>query len=171
MRSADGTGIEQGDIVTMCSFRAGDGLFGIDTAEIREVLGEITPQRVPLAAEYIAGVVPYRGDVLTTVSFRVLLGLERGTGAGCVLVLDDARSDLRFGLMVDGVDGVATMARDALQPNPSALDARGVALFCGAYRMQSGLMVRLDSQRLRPSRLAGSPLFESAKQEKAGMQQ
>jgi chemotaxis signal transduction protein len=53
----------------------GTGLFGIETRQIREVLGTTTPQRVPLAPEYIAGVVPYRGEVLTTVSFRALLGL------------------------------------------------------------------------------------------------
>ena len=64
--------------VSLCSLRAGTGLYGVDTPQIREVLGPSVPQRVPLAPEYIAGVVPYRGEVLTTVSFRALLGLERG---------------------------------------------------------------------------------------------
>jgi purine-binding chemotaxis protein CheW len=36
-------------------------------------------------------------------------------------------------------------------------------LFDGAYRMPTGLMVRLDPQRLRPSRLAESGLFAIAK--------
>lgn len=170
MRTTEVPGVDPDDIVSMCSFRAGDGLFGIDTRQVREVLGETTPQRVPLAAEYIAGVVPYRGDVLTTVSFRALLGLERGTGAGCVLVLDDQESDLQFGLMVDGVGGAVTMARDALEPNPSTLDARCMALFHGAYRLESGLMVRLDSHNLRPSRLAETSLFEKAKFEGTGVQ-
>ncbi|HEX9200621.1 MAG TPA: chemotaxis protein CheW [Acidobacteriaceae bacterium] len=170
MRGVEETDVAAGDMVSMCSFRAGEGLFGIDTGQIREVLGRITPQHVPLAVNYIAGVVPYRGDVLTTVSFRVLLGLERGSGAGCVLVLDDDEGDLRFGLLVDEIGGVLTMSRDELQPNPSALDARSMALFCGAYRMQTGLMVRLNSQSLRPSQLAECGLFDSAKHERAGIQ-
>ena len=62
--------------VSLCSLCAGSGLYGIDTTQIRKVLGHTTPQRVPLAPEYIAGVVPYRGEVLTAVSLRVLLGLE-----------------------------------------------------------------------------------------------
>jgi len=157
---------DQDGTVSLCSLRAGSGLFGIDTRQIREVLGKTAPQRVPLAPEYIAGVVPYRGEVLTTVSLRALLGLEPWTGAHCVLVFDDEENEERFGLTVDGVGGVVTLGRDALETNPGALDARGVALFDGAYRMQPGLIVRLDPRRLRPSRLAESGLFGVSKRER-----
>jgi purine-binding chemotaxis protein CheW len=160
--------VDAGDAVSLCSLRAGPGLFGIDTRQIREVLGNTTPQRVPLAPGYIAGVVPYRGEALTTVSLRALLGLERWAGPNCVLVLDDAGEDERFGLMVDGVGGVVTMRDDTLEANPSALDGRGMALFDGAYRMESGLMVRLEPRRLQPTRLAESGLFGSPRQERQG---
>ncbi len=165
MKSAEVRVGEPGEFVSLCSLRAGMGLFGIDTRQIREVMGKTTPQRVPLAPEYIAGVVPYRGEVLTTVSLRALLGLERWAGANCVLVLDDEETEERFGLMVDGVGGVVTMEADALEMNPSVLDARSVALFDGAYRMEAGLMVRLEPRQLRPSRLAESGLFGGTKTE------
>lgn len=161
-------GAELGDKVSLCSLHSGPGLFGIDTRQIREVLGALKPQRVPLAPEYIAGVVPYRGEVLTTVCFRVLLGLPRLTRPRTVLVLDDEENEEHFGLVVDSVGGVVTMAHDALESNPSALDVRSMALFDGTYRMPSGLMVRLDPQRLRPSRLAESGFFAASKQEVKG---
>jgi purine-binding chemotaxis protein CheW len=160
--------VEEDQAVSLCSLRAGTVQFGIDTRQIREVLGNTTPQRVPLAPEYIAGVVSYRGEVLTTVSLRALLGLDRWGGTNCVLVLDDEANDERFGLMVDGVGGVVTMGRDALEPNPSALDARSMALFVGTYKMPAGLMVRLEPRQLRPSRLAESGLFGSLKQARQG---
>jgi purine-binding chemotaxis protein CheW len=158
-------GADPDDLVSMCTLRAGAGLFGIDTRQIREVLGAAAPQRVPLAPNYIAGVVQYRGEMLTTVSLRVLLGLEKDAGAGCVLVLDDENGEL-FGLLVDGVGGVVIMARSALEVNPSALDARSRAVFNGVYRMKSGLMVRLDPRRLRPLQLTRSRLSGAAKQER-----
>jgi purine-binding chemotaxis protein CheW len=159
------------EVISLCSLRAGAGLFGIDTRQIREVMGKTTPQRVPLAPEFIAGVVPYRGEVLTTVSLRALLGLERWAGANCVLVLDDEENEERFGLMVDGVGGVVTMGVDALEANPSALDARSVALFDGAYRMETGLMVRLEPRQLRPSRLVEIGLFGSFRTSKQEREQ
>jgi purine-binding chemotaxis protein CheW len=177
MRSAAETRADAGDTVSICSLRVGTGLFGINTRQIREVLGTTSPQRVPLAPKYIAGVVPYRGEVLTTVCFRALLGLECWTGTHCVLVFDDEENEERFGLMVDGVGGVIAVGPNALEANPNGLDARSQELFDGTYKLQSGLMVRLDPQRLRPSRLAQSGLFGSEsgppvrwKQERQGEQ-
>ena len=155
-------------VASICSLRTGPGLFGIDTRQVREVLGGIAPQRVSLAPEFIAGVVPYRGEVLTAVSFRALLGLERRTGASCLVVLDDNEGSERFGLMVDAVGGVVTMNGAVLEANPSALDVRGTALFDGVYRMRDGLMVRLDPRRLRPSHLAECGLFGVAKNTRYG---
>jgi purine-binding chemotaxis protein CheW len=163
-----GLGVELADSLSLCSLRAGPGLFGIDTRKIREVLGATAPQRVPLAPEHISGVVPYRGEVLTTVCLRVLLGLEQLPGSHCVLVLDDEDTDEHFGLLVDWVGAVVTMGLTALEANPSALDPRSMALFDGAYRMPAELMVRLDPQRLRPSRLEESGLFAASKREFKG---
>jgi purine-binding chemotaxis protein CheW len=170
MMRAEAIAADAADVVSLCSLRAGVGLFGIDTRQIREVLGNTMPQRVPLAPAFIAGVLPYRGEVLTTVCLRALLGLESWAGETCVLVLDDAENDERFGLMVDGVGGVVTMAAEVLEANPSALDARSMTLFSGAYRTEAGLMVRLESCRLRPSRLVESGLFGTSSQEKKGEQ-
>jgi len=170
MREVKAAGADLADAVSICSLRVGPGLYGIDTREIREVLGSAAPQRVPLAPAYIAGVVPYRGEVLTTVCFRVLLGLKRVASPCCVLVLDGDDNNERFGLVVDAVAGVVAMASNALQANPSALDARSMALFSGAYRMPSGLMVRLDPLRLQPARLAESKLFGTSTQERQDRQ-
>jgi purine-binding chemotaxis protein CheW len=160
MSGAHGRPAVAEEMVSLCSFCSGSGLYGIDTREIREVFGAVAPQRVPLAPEYIGGVLPYRGEVLTTVSLRVLLGLERDSGKRCALVLDDGNEE-RFGLMVDEVGGVVTVPRRALEANPSALDARSRALFGGFYRLPTGLMVRLEPQGLRPSRLMESGLPEA----------
>lgn len=165
MSVAEAIATELRKTVSICSLRVGSSSFGIDTRQIREVLGTTVPQSVPLSADYIAGVVPYRGEVLTTVSFRALLGLESKAGKNCVLVFEDEQSEERFGLLVDGVNGVIAMESNALQANPSGLDARSMELFDGAYRMQSGLIVRLDPQRLRPSQLAQSELFGTSKQQ------
>lgn len=96
------------ETVSLCSLCVGDQIFGIDTRRISEVLGRRELRRVPLAPAFIGGVVPYRGEVLTTVNFRALLGSESREEAGCVLVLDDGERGERFGLLVDRVGGVVT---------------------------------------------------------------
>ena len=151
---------DEDDSTSLCSMFAGNESFGIDTGKIREVLGKRELERVPMAPAFVAGVVPYRGDVLTTVSFRALLGLAESTEAGCVLVLEDHDGEERFGLMVDAVGGVVTVSRKMLEANPCTLEARCKWLFDGAYKMPNGLLVQLDPQKLRPSRLAETGMFK-----------
>jgi purine-binding chemotaxis protein CheW len=150
---------DESETVSLCSLYAGQETFGIDTSKIREVLGERELQRVPMSPAFIAGVVPYRGEVLTAVNLRALLGMGANSGRGCVLVMEDCEAAERFGLVVDSVGGVVTVKRSALEENPCTLDARAKCLFDGAYKMEVGLMVQLDPQRLCPSRLSETGLF------------
>jgi len=150
---------DESDAVSLCSLYAGSETFGIDTSKIREVLGERDLQQVPMSPTFIAGVVPYRGEVLTTVNLRALLGVEAHSGRSCVLVMEDDEAAERFGLVVDAVGGVVVVNQSALEDNPCTLEARGKWLFDGAYKMESGLMIRLDPQKLSPSRLSETGLF------------
>jgi purine-binding chemotaxis protein CheW len=145
--------------VSLCMLMVGEETFAIDTKKIREVLGAFAMQKIPLAPVYVAGVIPNRGEVLTTVSLRALLGLEERVGASAVLVLEDEDEDERFGLMVDEVSSVLKVSAETLEANPSTLVARSRALFDGAYKLQTGLMVRLDTAKLHPSRLKSVGLF------------
>jgi len=124
------------------------------------VLGNKKLERVPLAPAYIGGVVSYRGDVLTVVSFRALLGLAELPGPGYVLVFKSPNEEESSGLLVDSVSGVVILGHDAYTPNPSTLDPVGKALFSGAFRLDKGLLIQLDPERLRPSRLAETALFQ-----------
>ena len=161
---------EDNEAVSLCSFYAGDDVFGIDTRKVCEVLGERILHRVPMAPIFIGGIVPYRGEVLTAVDFRALLGLSEHAGKSCVLVLEDDEAGERFGLVVDAVGGVVTVNRGALEANPSTLGPRERWLFDGAYKRRTGLLVQLDPLRLRPSRLAESGLFGTSKQARRGEQ-
>jgi purine-binding chemotaxis protein CheW len=152
---------DENDVVSLCSMSAGGESFGIDTEKIREVLGERELQRVPMSPAYIAGVVPYRGEVLTTVNLRALLGMEEHQGRSCVLVMVDDEFGERFGLVVDAVGGVVTVSQRMLEDNPCTLEARSKWLFDGAYKMESGLMVRLDPKRLCPTRLSEAGMFRA----------
>jgi len=150
-------------MLEMCSVRVGQTLFGLPITHILEIVGNTRPQAVPLAPEFVGGLVHYRGDVLTTVSLRQLLGLpvqgEQGKKAGKeghhdILVLESSGGS--FGLLVDSVGEVLTVSSADHEPNPSILDARRSALFNGAYKLKDGLLVMLDPERLDPMRLGAS---------------
>lgn len=138
--------------VEMCSVRLGQTLFGVPISHILEIVGSARPQPVPLAPSFVGGLVHYRGDVLTTVSLRQLLGLPPKEGRQDILVLESSGGC--FGLLVDSVGEVLTVSSADHEPNPSILDERRRALFAGAYKLKDSLLVMLDPERLEPMRLA-----------------
>ena len=140
--------------VEMCSVRLGQSLFGVPISHILEIVGSARPQPVPLAPSFVGGLVHYRGDVLTTVSLRQLLGLPPKEGRQDILVLESSGGC--FGLLVDSVGEVLTVSTADHEPNPSILDERRRALFAGAYKLKDSLLVMLDPERLDPMRLGAA---------------
>ena len=138
-------------LAEMCSVRVAQTLFGVPITHILEIVGSARPQPVPLAPTFVGGLVHYRGDVLTTVSLRQLLGLPPRDGKQDILVLECAGGC--FGLLVDSVGEVLTVSSADYEPNPSILDERRRGLFAGAYKLKDSLLVMLDPERLDPMRL------------------
>ncbi|HEX3893583.1 MAG TPA: chemotaxis protein CheW [Terracidiphilus sp.] len=143
-----------GVLMEICSVRLGKALYGVPISHILEIVGQARPQTVPLAPGFVGGLVHYRGDVLTVVSLRHLLGLPPLEGAQDILVLEGPGGC--FGLLVDGVGEVLTVPRAEFEPNPSTLDQTRRDLIAGAYKLQSALLIMLDPERLDPVRLAGT---------------
>jgi len=142
---------EKATLVEMCSVRVGKGLFGVPITHILEIVGSARPQPVPLAPSYVGGLVHYRGDVLTTVSLRRLLGLPSKEGLQDILILESPEGC--FGLLVDSVGEVLTVSSADHEPNPSILDEGRRSLFDGAYKLKDGLLVMLSPERLEPMHL------------------
>jgi purine-binding chemotaxis protein CheW len=138
----------------MCSVRVGQGLYGVSITHILEIVGKARPQPVPLAPGFVGGLMHYRGDVLTAVSLRHLLGMPPMDGPQDILVLENSSGTL--GLLVDSVGEVLTASSSAYEPNPSTLDERRRALFAGAYKLKDSLLVMLDPENLDPMRLSES---------------
>ena len=155
MRTASHRKDNSAALEEVCSVRVGETLFGVPIRHIYEIVGCTRPQPVPLAPGFVGGLVHYRGDVLTTVSLRQLLGLPPREGAQDCLVMDGEGGS--FGLLVDSVGEVLTVSHADYEPNPSILDENRRALLAGAYKLKSSLLVMLNSERLDPLRLGAEP--------------
>jgi purine-binding chemotaxis protein CheW len=144
------------DGIEMCSVRVGETLFGVPIMRILEILDGPATRPVPLAPAHIGGLVHYRGEILTTVSLRSLLGLPPHAEPSDLLVFEgrdgEGRDDY-FGLLVDAVGEVLTVTLEEFEPNPSTLDDSRKALFAGAYKLDNGLLIMLDPASFDPMQL------------------
>lgn len=148
---------------SLCIVRVGMARFGIETAEIREVLPGSLPQPVPLAPAFVAGVLSYRGEILCVLSLRELFRLEEPDTYNNILVFFSPEHNELFGVAVDGVDGVTPIEPGSWQENPATLDNVSTTFLRGCCRDDRGLILRLSLSDLAPARLIqNDPQAEAA---------
>lgn len=150
----EGTASIPGSRHEICSLKAGGMHFAAPLARILEILGKPFVQPVPLAPDFVGGVVHYRGEVLIAISLRRLLGMESASSKGDVLVFESGNGP--FGLIVDAVGEVLSVSANDLEPCPSNLDSRCEALMAGAWKLPDRLLIALDPERLEPQRVASA---------------
>ena len=146
------------DGIEMCSVRVGDTTFGVRITRILEILDKPATRPVPLAPPHIGGLVHYRGEILTAVSLRSLLGLPAYSHPPDMLVFEGR--DGYFGLLVDAVGEVLTVSPSELEPSPSTLDDRKRALFADTCKLSNSLLVMLDPARFDPVLLSQAQLSQ-----------
>ncbi|MBT9331354.1 chemotaxis protein CheW [Paracidobacterium acidisoli] len=145
-------GSASAEILEVCSVRVGDTLFGIPIAQILEILGRPAAQSVPLAPSWVGGLVHYRGELLTAVSLRRLLGMEPLGAPEDVLVFESTGG--HYGLLVDAVSEVLTVSASEYEPPPATLDSRRKTLYAGTWKRKEGLLIALEAARFEPTHLS-----------------
>jgi purine-binding chemotaxis protein CheW len=121
---------------------------GIDVAQVQEVThgGRLT--RMPLASSRVCGLLNLRGQIVAVIDLRQRLHLgERPAGDVPVHVILQT-DDGCVSLLVDRVgDMVEVDERDFEWP-PHTMRGRVRELIRGAYKLDGGLLLALDTERI-----------------------
>jgi purine-binding chemotaxis protein CheW len=126
----------------------GGQLFGLRLERVRDVFVPHGLSPVPLAPPEVAGLLNLRGRIVTAIDLRRRLGLPpRSDGGTPVAVGIEERGEL-YGLIVDRVGDVLRLKRSTYDVNPVNLDRRWTKVCAGVHRLDHGLMVVLDVDKI-----------------------
>lgn len=125
----------------------GSQLFGLPIGRVQDVFVLSQMTRVPLAPDDIAGVINLRGRIVTAIDLRRRLGIsaDRGRAQMAVGIERDGEA---YGLVIDAVGEVLKLGIDTAEPAPVNLDERLKRVASGVHRLEGGLLVVLDVDRL-----------------------
>ena len=136
---------ESQDFVT---FTIAEQLFGIPVLLVQDVLSSYQITRIPLAPAEITGSLNLRGRVVTAIDVRIRLGMKpRPKDAESMSIVAESEGEL-YSLMVDSVGEVLPLSVDNFERNPPTMDVKLRAFCDGIYRLDHGLLVVLDVNRL-----------------------
>ena len=96
----------------------GSEKYGIDIGYIDNIVRMQKITRVPKAQVYFKGIINLRGEIVPVMSIRTKMGLEDDviTNASRIIILKIEDKGL-FGVIVDAVCEVVTLANDEIEPN------------------------------------------------------
>ncbi len=104
------------------TFKLGDEVFGVDVAQIREILDYIKITKVPQTPDFMCGVINLRGNVVPVIDMRLKFGLERTntTVDTCIVVVEVELEGEKtiLGALVDSVQEVFELDPEDIEPAP-----------------------------------------------------
>ncbi|MDR3539155.1 MAG: chemotaxis protein CheW [Acetobacteraceae bacterium] len=143
--ASDGTTDEEQVFVTLT---VADQLCGVPVLGVRDILGEQSITRIPLAPPEIAGSLNLRGRIVTAIDLRRRLSLPPPpAGQKRMSVVAEQAGEL-YALLVDQVSEVMSVKSSAYERNPPTIEPAWAAFSSGVYRLEGRLLVVLDVGKL-----------------------
>jgi purine-binding chemotaxis protein CheW len=130
------------------TFTTAGQLFGLPIEHAQDVFTLANITRVPLAGPEIAGVLNLRGRIVTVIDLANRLQLDTPRDATAPMVIGIERGAESFGILVDRVGEVLSLADGDRDPAPINLDRTLDATVTGVFRLDDKILVALDANRM-----------------------
>lgn len=123
-------------------------LYGVDIKMVQEITKSMSMTTVPLAPDYIKGLINLRGQISTAIGLRELLKIpNRDISHGEINVVCKDDSYL-LSLIADEVGDVLELENSMFESTPETL-SRDVSKFMnGVYKLQDGILSILDIKKI-----------------------
>jgi purine-binding chemotaxis protein CheW len=131
------------------TFRVGDMFMGIELNRVQELLRHQEMTSVPLAAREIEGLINLRGQIVTALDVRRILGLppvanDEALPMNIVIYSEGGP----VSLLVDEICDVLDVPLEAATPIPENIPPEQRELLDGVYQLENGLLLVLRTERV-----------------------
>jgi purine-binding chemotaxis protein CheW len=141
------TGNLSSEVVQLCGFKIGGGYYAVPVLEVQEVMKPQVLTTVPLAPDYIDGLINLRGQVVTAINLRKLFHI-RGEAPEEFMNIIVRNEDSLYSLVVDEIMDVMDVEVKTFEDTPDALDKEIKKYIKGVYKLEGKLLVLLSLEKL-----------------------
>ncbi len=140
------TGVDA-DLNQLCGFKIGNGFYAISVLEVQEVIKPQQLTLVPLAPDYVRGLINLRGQIVTAISLRKLFGLPDDEREDYMNIIVRSGDSL-YSLVVDEILDVIDVDFETYENTPETLNQKVKKFIAGVYKMEGRLLISLDLEKI-----------------------
>lgn len=137
------------------TFYAGKHLFGLPIDNVIEINRYLTVTTVPLAPDYVAGIVNLRGRILTAIHLGRRIGLNETHEQIEYNNVIVGKREEPISLLVERIGDVIAVPKAEIEPPPDLLAGIDVKFVKEVCKLPGKLLVILDCNALENQGLAG----------------
>ncbi len=131
-------------------FKSGDEEFGVEIANVQEIIRMTSITRIPQVADYINGIINLRGRIIVVINLNLVMG------TGKVLNRDDNTriivadvGDTVIGFLVDSVSEVIRLPLKNIESAPAIIANKiGTEYLRGVGKMEDRLLILLKLDKI-----------------------
>lgn len=130
-------------MIRIAAFYLHESLCGIDISNVQEIHEELSFTKVPLAPDYVQGIMNLRGQIVTVIDQSLKIGLPAATitpESRVVIVKSQGES---IGLLVDRIMDVMTTEQGRIVPPPPNIHGAQGEFFKGVFHTDNNELLAL----------------------------
>lgn len=130
------------------TFSIADRIYGIDVIRVQEIVKPMPMTKVPLAPNFVKGLINLRGQVATAIGVKELFDLENTGNENKLMnvVCDHGGSLISF--LVDEIGDVLEVSKANFEPTPQTITGNIRSFMKGVYKETGNLLSVLDLDRI-----------------------
>lgn len=134
------------------TFKLGEEVFGVDVAQVREILDYIKITKIPQTPDFMCGVINLRGNVVPVVDMRLKFKMEKieRTVDTCIVVVEVTIDDVKtiLGALVDSVQEVFELENKDIEPAPKIGTRLKTEFIKGMGKQDKKFIILLDIDKV-----------------------
>jgi purine-binding chemotaxis protein CheW len=150
------TAQEQKKEYQLVVFKIGDEEFGVDIAQVREIVRLIEITYMPKAPAFIEGVVNLRGQIVAIIDLAKRLGISSHPRGETTRIIVIEIGENTVGMIVDSVSEVLRLPSENIEDVPGIIETEVPEHYIrGVGKLKDRLLVLLDLNRVLTSEEVG----------------
>jgi len=144
------------EMLPLIVFRLSREWYAVEITKIKEILKKTRITFLPSSPEYIAGIINFRGNILSVTDLKVILGLPRDEPTGGTRIVAIESGCLETGLLVDEVVETIEVQMSRIEPVPPSLPPERRKYLEGLFRWENRFVALIRVERVLENKVSVS---------------